>query len=320
MGAWVQTAALPAGRYLHTAVLHDRRIYVMGGNTGLVTTSVVTAEIQADGSLSPWEVTTSLPSPRAELTSAIIDERVYVLGGQDFNALDEVLISAFETDGGLGPWVPSTPMPRSRWGHGGAAYGHRLYVMGGGYDSTGSGIQTNETVWATVLVDGGVSPWSQGSSFGQVRVNVSGAAYNGNLLVTGGSYSPTNYRDDSIESAPILADGSLGRWNNLVRFTNGRRHAATLFVADRFFMCCGVGAPGQTHYGDVQIARALGPSAKAQYTTVIDVGADSGLIEAVTINGTLPLGTTVTATLGIGAAGGAFVMLPPATMTSGVPK
>ena len=296
IGLWMPTVSLPAPRYIHNAVLHAGRIFVVAGSVaGVYSTEVISAGIQSDGSLDSWVTHAPISVPRAEASAIVAGDFLYVVGGQNGVAYDDVQLARFEADGGLGPWSVTTPMGRPRWGHAGVAYNGRLHVSGGQADST-VGVNLNETISAPILADGTLGAWTTGSPLSRARRNFSLRAENGSLWAIGGANQTDALRDDSVEAATVHADGTLGTWISVSRFTTGRRHPSTASIHGVLFVCCGIGEPGQTHIGDVQLARISGPHAKSAYTMAVDVGPSALSIDSVTLNGSMPAGTRLWAT------------------------
>lgn len=307
VGAWVQTSTLVSPRFLHSAVLYRNRIYVLGGSDGVTPTSTVqTAEIQANGSLSPWAFTTPFAGPRNELAAQAIGDHLYVAGGQAGPAFDDAQVAQLLDDGGVGPWAATTPMNRPRWGHASATYGGRFYVFGGNPDSIATSIFLQDTQSAPALSDGGLGAWSETSSFNRVRRNFSARAQDGNLILFGGVDQTGTIRDDSVETASVHADGTVGSWTWIERFAIGRRHVSTVPVGGQIYICCGVGDPGQSHYADGQTATISGPNAKAAYSLGVDLGPAANTLDTITIDGVIPSGTRVWLTTRTALASGTY--------------
>jgi N-acetylneuraminic acid mutarotase len=82
LGTWSQLAPLTSPRGWHRALLHDGRVYVLGGLTASGKVSTVEwASVKTDGTLGPWQTATALPGARDSHAAVIVDGKMYVIGG-----------------------------------------------------------------------------------------------------------------------------------------------------------------------------------------------------------------------------------------------
>jgi N-acetylneuraminic acid mutarotase len=82
LGSWSSTTSLPSGRRLHTSVVYNGYLYVIGGDTySGYSTEVYYAPLNPNGTLGSWSSTTSLPSGKVDHTSVVYNGYLYVIGG-----------------------------------------------------------------------------------------------------------------------------------------------------------------------------------------------------------------------------------------------
>jgi len=84
IGSWqTNTNTLPASQALHTSVVSNGYVYVIGGDGGTNgTTTIYYAKLNSDGSTGAWSTNTnSLPEGREFATSVIANGYVYEIGG-----------------------------------------------------------------------------------------------------------------------------------------------------------------------------------------------------------------------------------------------
>ncbi len=124
-------------RYIHSAALHDRFIYVLGGHVqkalSLGYGDVEMTEIQNDGSLSPWSSQASrLLVPRFIASAFAKDAFLYILAGHNgAQRLNSVEYAAIAPNGHVGVWQMTAPLNMPRSAAAVATYGDYVYVLGG---------------------------------------------------------------------------------------------------------------------------------------------------------------------------------------------
>ena len=87
IGSWNRATSLPSSRDLHTSVVYNGYLYVIGGYTSSTTysTEVYYAPLNPNGTLGSWSSTTSLPSGRYSHTSVVYNGYLYVIGGATYS-------------------------------------------------------------------------------------------------------------------------------------------------------------------------------------------------------------------------------------------
>ena len=106
---WESASSMLVDRAGAAVVADGDRLYVLGGVDGRIfLSSVETAEINADGSLTEWQMSRPMPQPRGFSSAVIFNKRVYVLGGGNGaygkNLLKTIVSAPIDDDGSLGIW------------------------------------------------------------------------------------------------------------------------------------------------------------------------------------------------------------------------
>ncbi|MBI4347439.1 MAG: hypothetical protein HY553_11325, partial [Elusimicrobia bacterium] len=182
LGPWVAHAPLPAPRTKLTLSAHDGWLYAAGGDNGVFPQSTVySAQVQADGSLSPWAASAALSVPRSGHGAAVAGGRLYVAGGVSFGL--EASVAAGALNAGAVSWSGAGSLPAGRTRHALAASPGRLYAVGG-HD----GSNASATVWSsTISADGSLGAWVEQPGLPSARFMLGAAAVGERVYAIGGS-------------------------------------------------------------------------------------------------------------------------------------
>ena len=216
VGAWkTETNNLPKGLYAATSVAYNGHVYVIGGYDGnSVLSSVYSATLNPDGAVGAWtEEGNELPTVLYGASSTIYNGHVYVIGGYDGNSvLSSVYSATLNPDGSVGAWTSDeNTLPGASYLPTSAAYNGHIYVIGGN-----SSVESNiiNTVYsATLNPDGSVGAWTtEANSLPSPAWGASAATSNGHVYVIGGSDNTGSNIINTVYSAPLNPDGSVGAW------------------------------------------------------------------------------------------------------------
>lgn len=157
-----------------------------------------------------WKQTAPLNTARAGAAVVEKGNKLYVLGGidgRDFLATTEM--ATVQTDGPLSSWQLGPELNEPRGFHGAVVFNDFVYVVGGGNGPAGHNL-LRSVERASIQADGSLGPWRRESSMLLLpRRCVKVVAYANRLYALGGFSGALL---DSVESAPILSDGTLGPW------------------------------------------------------------------------------------------------------------
>jgi hypothetical protein len=137
-----RSARLRVPRLHATSQIVNGRLYVIGGSAGnMLTASVVSCEVNADGSLGTFVGETDLPTERSHATSVAIDGSIYVLGGFSGSTTmpverRELLRADIATDGMI-TWTEVGMLEDPPWTHATFMDDGYVYLVGGGDQRSG---------------------------------------------------------------------------------------------------------------------------------------------------------------------------------------
>lgn len=207
--SWQSSTSFTTSRSGHTTVAYGNYMYVIGGNTN--TTRY--APINADGTLGTWGTTSNLPDSRQFHGSVAYNGCLYVIGGSTGSSRADVLRATFNTNGTISAYTTSgtTSLNTPRHYFGTVVYNGYIYVIGGNSTSAG-GQDTVER--AQLNSDCTMGAWTSTGTHNlpTVRMVHTAEVINDRVYVIGGA--DTGNRLDSVLSAPINSDGTLGEWED----------------------------------------------------------------------------------------------------------
>ena len=190
IGSWQTADPLPDVRTYLSASVWNNIIYAIGGLNinSYLTATVYSAQIQADGSLSPWVTQPSLPvSVYAQ--ASVANGFLYVLGGLINGgtlAESNVYYTKINVDSSLAGWNQTTLMPQALCLLGAVTAGGRVYVMGGNSNSS----YQNGFYNTVVMGNGSLNSWLNGTLLPQ-QWSSFGVAVNSSYIFISGGQTPT---------------------------------------------------------------------------------------------------------------------------------
>ncbi|MDD5688349.1 MAG: fibronectin type III domain-containing protein [Elusimicrobia bacterium] len=207
------TTSLTLNRVFHAVATWNGRIYVSGGGDGAAESTVYSAQINPNGTISSWNTEiNSLPQARYYHAMVAWNGRLYVTGGKNGGTTVNTVYSAsISTNGSIGSWtIEANVLPAVRHSHAMSAWNGRLYVTGGDDGSGGDAPQT--TVYsAPINANGSVGNWKvEPNALQSARYGHTMGIWNNKIYVVGGwgaTYS------DLVFSASINFDGTVGVWS-----------------------------------------------------------------------------------------------------------
>lgn len=157
-----------------------------------------------------WKATAAMSAPRAG--AAVLENNgvIYAFGGIDGkHFLDSGEFSRIQNDGALSDWQPLPAMNEARGFFDGIAYGDYIYAVGGGNGPAGHNL-LRSVERAQIKSDGTLAPWIEEKQTLNLPRRCVKLFVIGDRLYASGGFGGTLL--DTIESATIQADGSLGPW------------------------------------------------------------------------------------------------------------
>jgi len=193
---------------------------------------------QAPIELGEWMTTTSFANPRTAHAGDAYGGRLYVLGGYfyspgNFIRYRDVQFAEIRADHRLNPWQETKPFEGERSGPGLAFHAGFIYLTGG--DGTGGAL--GDVQFARLAEDGGIVQWvtsphrlntPRSNHASLVVGHESGQAYL--YVIAGvGQMGKDTVHYDTVEFAPLAADGSPGPWQTGHFHMKGGRSAPGVF-------------------------------------------------------------------------------------------
>ena len=210
VGSWSTTTALPAVRFVHSTVVHNGFIYVIGGSPdgATVYNDVLFAPLHANGTVGAWSTSTALPSGRVFHSSVAQGGYLYVVAGQgsdaNYTPTSEVTVAPINANGSIGAWTTTTALPSARSNHTCAVYNGFVHVVGGD-TRFGGGSPFGDVLLAPLNDNGSIGPWTSTSPLPSARAYHASVAYNGIVYALGGGDATLTPSSDVV-LAPINAD------------------------------------------------------------------------------------------------------------------
>lgn len=255
-GAWVADPSLPATSSIIVSggqvTASGKRLWTIGGfDNAAVTATIQTTTINTDGSLQPWSIYGGMTNWRYGHNTLVLNDKLWIVGSQQ-NTNKATEYFQIQANGTLGPSTvgPSTVVPRYKAvavdiSRGGNRY---VYLLGGRDYSTGGNVTTVER--AMVNPDGTLGFFApQSTQLNQPRAWGSGAVIGDYVYMFGGNTGSAYL--NSIERAPINADGSLGPFEVYGRPLPLALGDGSVVVAGKYVYligCAGGGSPIEAVY------------------------------------------------------------------------
>ena len=239
VGSWTATTTMPASLYGHSTVIHNGKLYVIGGvldDTGNVSSAIYFATINAgNGSIGAWSTSTlGLPSSMYFGGAAVISGKLYIYGGVIAEiASSRVIYSDFDGTGNITGWVATTNLPYANYAFSLAISNNYIYINGG---STGNNRVTGKVISATVNGDASINSWNTVTTLTSSRMFHASGVANGYFYVWGGS----GHNGDNLSYAKLNSDGSLGKWQEGSRMISVRTTIYGGLYNGALYACGGV--------------------------------------------------------------------------------
>ncbi len=243
IATWTQTTSLPANRWTFAGAYDAGYLYVFGGRTDTNgdTADVLSAPVNADGTVGSWTATTSLPQSIKCEAVASSGPDVYVIGGKHGSSATALVLHATMSGGTISPWQLAATLDVTVFDGTALAANGYLYVIGGctgGSGSVGNGCtQVLDVIEvAKINSDGTLGKFAHTTALPMPRWHHTAAAAtaNGDIYVLAGKYG-AKYGDGEVldvVAAHQHADGTVGAWQTMsaLPMTGGRIRASASVI------------------------------------------------------------------------------------------
>jgi hypothetical protein len=188
---WSQATSTASwsGRYLHTSVTHDGKIWVIGGYDS--SHSYKKDVWHSDDGETWTQATASAPwAARAGHTSVVFQDKIWVMGGGYYSGATYLLNDVWYSSDGI-TWDQATASAdwSKRYYHTSVVYDNKIWIMGG----MDSGYNAKNDVWYSI--DG--TTWFEATSSANwsARFYHTATVNQDKMWILGGRYSTTNKND-----------------------------------------------------------------------------------------------------------------------------
>ena len=254
---WIKSFNLPHPLSNHGIITTKNKVYTLGGyNEKELISTIYTANINLDGTLSHWEVNYSLPDlpqPMGDISIIIDRSYAYIIGG--FNEVESVasvyiinIVNEKLNKIRLGSYLPmylsAIQAIKNK---------DKIYVIGGDSDS----FISSSVFMATINTDGSLSNWKRVSNlpepvaYGKAIVNnnkiyILGGYNHGNNNKDYNDYYYHDYEDinkhnylSSIYTSIIREDGTLSEWKKESNIPNKLFNMEIININNKLLMLGG---------------------------------------------------------------------------------
>jgi N-acetylneuraminic acid mutarotase len=186
---WEAVMSLPAGRHHSMAVVHEGRLYHLGGMDNSGFNPVATSWVL--GPENSWTEIAELPEPVGAGAASVINGIIYVAGGVAGGA------SLFAYDPSSDSWTTLAEMAQPREHTAAVALDGELWVLGGRWGP--------EMLSSVEIYDPVAGSWSSGPAMSEARSGFGATLIGRTIVVAGGEvFSPTK----ALSTTEILSEGS----------------------------------------------------------------------------------------------------------------
>lgn len=241
LGSWVKTTSLPGAMTYSSAVVTENRVYLVGGNyNGMTGSQVMTASIEADGTLGTWSSASALPGIMAWTQAFVTKSRLYAIGGYYNNAYSGVsLVTTISSTGTIGTWSTATALPANLAYSQVVCTKNRVFLLGG---HNGTSYVAN-TYSAPINADGTVGAWASGTALPAAVGRAQALVTFGRVYLIGG-FSGSHL--STVYMAAINVDGTLGSWVATTALPAGLSESQIIATKSKVYLLGGKNASGIT--------------------------------------------------------------------------
>jgi DNA-binding CsgD family transcriptional regulator/N-acetylneuraminic acid mutarotase len=178
---WRTRAQMPTPRTDLAVVVHDTRIYAIGGvSSEGVTDKVEIYDPQGDA----WVTGAPKPTPAGFVLAVAVDDKIYVPGGFDAGRVPQNVLEIYDPAGDI--WAQAAPMPKALGAYGLATLDGAVYLFGGRAGP-------EEYVASVYRYDPAADRWEELSPMTRARGFLGAAPLGDKIYVVGGYDGSAEY-------------------------------------------------------------------------------------------------------------------------------
>jgi N-acetylneuraminic acid mutarotase len=228
---WAAETTLPgAGLNAPASVVHDGRIYVVGGfNT---VTNVPTDRVHVyDLKTRRWREAAPLPAPRGGHAAVVLGGRIHVVGGG--NSVSTIADHSVY-DPATDSWSDRAPLPRAKGSPAAVVLDGRIYAVGGRSGASDFG--------DVDVYDPAADAWTAGPPIAP-RGTAGAVVYRGAIHVFGGESQARRATLGDV----LRLDMERGAWERVSVMPTARNYARAVVFDDAVYVVGGSPTPGASH-------------------------------------------------------------------------
>ena len=215
------------------------RVYIFGGSsTGGRLQTVYYATIDDAGNVGSWVTTTSLPEKRARGYCVLSDNRVYIIGGinetsSGVTTVYTALINA--SDGTISSWTSVSPLPTPLSSGRSIVVNDRVHIISGAHGM--HDLDLTSRVYSVPLTRIDAGSWAVSTSLPVARMFGQAIVTNNRVYLLGGSNG--NSYVNTVYTAPVNSDGTLGSWSSAAPLPVALGHSQAVITKNRVYLIGG---------------------------------------------------------------------------------
>lgn len=237
IGSWSVYGNLPVALDSFELVVYLNRVYLIGGNSnGTIVSTIYSSLIDSEGNLGSWSVIGELPFVLKSMSCIITKNLLTCMGGQRTSGVViNVMQCPINEDGTLGTWYSCPSLPGGRHSASILPTKNWVYLIGGNSGST----SVNTVLRAPLLPTGLIGDWSTYGTIPAQRQESRIVSSGGRVYLLGGGTSSSSGTANTVYSATINGDGSLGSWGTNTNLAEATRNAFIFITNSRLYICGG---------------------------------------------------------------------------------
>ena len=185
---WERMPDMPTSRAVFKSVLHDGKIYAIGGLPSVVPPYAKCNEVY-DTETSEWFDLAGMETPRSGLSVEILYDKIYVIGG--VYSTEQQYSDILEYDIPTDTWTTKCTMPEPRFNHISEVIDGKIYIAGGlTVDESGS----HPGLTSALVYDPVNDQWDTIADLNHERFFARSCVFNNKIYVFGGAPAGVPYR------------------------------------------------------------------------------------------------------------------------------
>ena len=235
LGAFTSAGTLPINLHANSVVVTQNRVFLLGGHNGAATINAIfSAVIQTDGMLGVFTSVGTLPVNLHSSSVVVTRNRVFLLGGHNGSSgINTIFSAAIQADGTLSAFTSVGTLPVNLFHSSAIVTSSRVFLLGVHNEAA----SINTIFSAVIQADGTLGAFTAIGTLPSNLSHSSVAVTQNRVFLLGGFNSPTYI--NTILSAPINADGTLGAFITAGSIPSVLTDAAVLVTSSRVFLIGG---------------------------------------------------------------------------------